>query len=285
MEQINYPYLVEILGNVTEKNAKTILDMQKLLLKKFIFGDKEILAFNEIWFEKEEIKADIEYYQLIQSLITTFIKHFSDKTSFKEDLLAKEIISLFIQTKYYSIYRDLIELSNILEHGERYYIEISFGLYILGVKKGTPINAMLVDTLKDFVLEEFIEDSKFASQIKSINYDIINESFMKGLKHLYYLIKSNGDDKAIRQQIMILINHEDQSFVSTNIENTDNEDKKSNMEAKNLQTISPIKEQNLNTENIEKKDTNSQGNIPSTKEKELLGKIELDKDKVRTKKK
>lgn len=53
---------------------------------------------------------------------------------------------------------------------------------------------------------------------------------------------------------MNLENPEDQSSVSTNVENIENEDKKLNEKIKNSQNVSPIKdEQNLNTEDNGKK--------------------------------
>ena len=283
MEQNNYLSLVKILGNVTKESDKTSLDNLKFLFKTFIFGDKDILNLNELWFEKEEIKVDKEYYQLIQSLITVFVKYFSDETSFKEDLLSKEIFSLFKNTKYFCLYNNLTELCYTLELGEEYYTEISCALYILGIKKGTPINAILIQILEDFAEDESVENSKFCTQIKSIKYETINDSFMNNLTLLYNLIKSNGDEEEIKQKLMNLENPEDQSSVSTNVENIEIEDKKLIEEKKNSQNISPIKdEQNLNAENNGKKNIDSQGdNSLIKKEKELLheNRSEMDKDK------
>ena len=77
---------------------------------------------------------------------------------------------------------------------------------------------------------------------------------MKNLKLLYNLIKSNGNEEEIKQILMNLENPEDQSSVSTNIENIENEEKKINEEIKNSQNISTNKnEQNLNAEDNEKK--------------------------------
>ena len=301
MEQNNYSRLVELLGNVKENNAITELDNLKVLFKKFMFGDKEVPSLHELWFEKEEIKADIEYYQLINSLVAAFIKHLSDEKSFKDDLLANEIFSIYKKTKYFFLYSYLVELSYILELGERYYTEISCALYILGVKKGTPLNAILIEILKDFTQDEFIEDSKFCSQIKSINYEVINESFMKNLLLLYKLIKLNGDEEKIKNQLVVLENPEDQSSISTNIENIDNEDKKLNEginidnegkklneEIKNFQATSPNKEkQDLNIENNEK-NNNLQGDTSLIiKEKDILEKKKLtihkDKEEIKNK--
>ena len=105
MEPNKYSRLIEILANIREENAETLSNKIKFLFKNFIFGDKEIRTFHELWFEGDEIQTDKEYYQLIQSLIDTFINHFSDEKSFKEELLVKEIISILRNTKYFCSYR------------------------------------------------------------------------------------------------------------------------------------------------------------------------------------
>ena len=249
MEQNNYLSLVKIFGNATKENDKTNLDKLKFLFKTFIFGDKKIFSLNQLWFEKDEIKVDIEYYQLIQSLITIFIKYFSDEASFKEDLLSKEIFSLFKKTKYFCLYQNLLEICYIFELREEYYTEISCALYILGIKKGTPINDILVGFLEDFAENELVENSKFSSQIRKIKYDTINNSFMNNLKLLYNLIKSNGHEEEIKQKLLALENHEEKNSDYTNIEKTGNEDKKLKEEIKNFQNIL-----NIDSPAIRKKD-------------------------------
>ena len=249
MEQNNYLSLVKIFGNATKENDKTNLDKLKFLFKTFIFGDKKIFSLNQLWFEKDEIKVDIEYYQLIQSLITIFIKYFSDEASFKEDLLSKEIFSLFKKTKYFCPYQNLLEICYIFELREEYYTEISCALYILGIKKGTPINDILVGFLEDFTENELVENSKFSSQIRKIKYDTINNSFMNNLKLLYNLIKSNGHEEEIKQKLLALENHEEKNSDYTNIEKTGNEDKKLKEEIKNFQNIL-----NIDSPAIRKKD-------------------------------
>ena len=233
-----YQQLVEILGNVKENNALTELDVIKLLFKKIVFGGSQIPAMKELWFEREEIKADEEYYQLIISLISVFIMQKKKKKSFDEKLLAKEIFSVFQNTKYFCLYINLIEISKLFDLGEQYYIEISCGLYILGNKKGTPANEYLIEKLKDFTQEKIIKDSMFYTKIKTINYETINENFMKNLLLLYNLIISKEDAEKIKCQIKMLENSEEYkdqrlSSVSTNFENIDNEERKIKGEAKN----------------------------------------------------
>ena len=278
-----YQQLVEILGNVKENNALTELDVIKLLFKKIIFGDSQIPAMKELWFEREEIRADEEYYQLIISLISVFIMHFSDKKSFDEKLLAKEIFSVFQNTKYFCLYINLIEISKLFDLGEQYYIEISCGLYILGNKKGTPANEYLIEKLKDFTQEKIIKDSMFYTKIKTINYETINENFMKNLLLLYNLIISKEDAEKIKCQIKMLENSEEYkdqrlSSVSTNFENIDNEERKLNGEAKNSENTSPIKEEE-NPEKIKENEKKNKGdNSLIKKEKKSLEKINITMD-------
>lgn len=73
-------------------------------------------------------------------------------------MLAKEIFSLFKKSKYFWLYHNLIKISYILELGEEYYTEISCALYILGIKKETPINAILIGILEDFTQDELVEN-------------------------------------------------------------------------------------------------------------------------------
>ena len=88
----------------------------------------------------------------------------------------------------------------------------------------------MIEILKDFSKKEIIKESRYDSQIKSINYENISETFMKNLFLLYNFIMSKADEQKIMSQIKMLENPEDLkdqrlSSVSTNFESTDNDDK------------------------------------------------------------
>ena len=102
MDQGKYQQLVNSVRDINEKNANTEFDCLKPLFKKFVFGKKEIPAMQELCFKKKEIKGDAKYYQLIHSVISTFIIHCSDKR-LKADMLTKDIFTLFENTKYFNI--------------------------------------------------------------------------------------------------------------------------------------------------------------------------------------
>ena len=88
----------------------------------------------------------------------------------------------------------------------------------------------MIEILKDFSKKEIIKESRYDSQIKSINYENISETFMKNLFLLYNFIMSKADEQKIMSQIKMLENPEDLkdqrlSSVSKNFESTDNDDK------------------------------------------------------------
>ena len=62
MDSSKYSRIIQNLCNIREETAITLFDIVKSLFKKIIFGDKEIQTIHELWFEKEEIKVDKEYY-------------------------------------------------------------------------------------------------------------------------------------------------------------------------------------------------------------------------------
>ena len=67
----------------------------------------------------------------------------------------------------------------------------------------------MIEILKDFSKKEIIKESRYDSQIKSINYENICETFMKNLFLLYNFIMSKADEQKIMSQIKMLENPED----------------------------------------------------------------------------
>ena len=82
---------------------------------------------------------------------------------------------------------------------------------------------------------------------------------MKNFLLLFKFIKSNEDEAKIKHQIIMLENHDDQSSVSTYVENNDNDDKNLSEAMKNSVNTSSIKE--------EQNSYNVKGTIPPIEEK------------------
>ena len=259
MDNEKFQRLRKLLANADENNALTSLDMIKLSFKKVFLGNGEIQEINSLWFEKEEIKKDAEYYNLVCSLIDKFLEHCTAKNSFNVILFSKDVLSIIQKTKYFSIYSNLIEISKLFDVAEEYYIDIICSLYILGTKRETPVNEYFIDTLKDFSQDDIIKNSAYYSRIEAFKYEDINENLMKNLLILYNLIINKGDEEKIIAQISLVENPEgnkDQriSTLSTNFENIENEENKFDCGNKSSKNTSPIKDEDNPEENKKKKE-------------------------------
>jgi MoxR-like ATPase len=74
-------------------DLESINQLSPAFLNRFdiIFLENQIVEKKSIWFEKDEIKQDSEYYEVIMKIIDSFLKYCSDKEAFKIELLSKEI--------------------------------------------------------------------------------------------------------------------------------------------------------------------------------------------------
>ena len=90
MKEEKYQKLNDILSNIDENELEKY-ERVKYLFKRFIFLENQIVEKKSIWFEKDEIKQDSEYYEVIMKIIDSFLKYCSDKEAFKIELLSKEI--------------------------------------------------------------------------------------------------------------------------------------------------------------------------------------------------
>ena len=90
MEEEKYKELLNILSNINE-NELDEYEQIKLLFKRFIFLGNEIIEKNNIWFERDEIKKDSEYYNVIKLMIDRFLNNCVNKEAFHVEVLSKEI--------------------------------------------------------------------------------------------------------------------------------------------------------------------------------------------------
>lgn len=81
---------------------------------------------------------------------------------------------------------------------EVYFIEIISGLLCLGHKKESAINRFFVDYIKELILHERIQNSKYLSLLKEIHYQNIDQEFLHDLNTLLSLILYNGNEEKIK---------------------------------------------------------------------------------------
>ena len=271
MEQEKFIAFINVVSDMDEMPEQNKLLPIKMLFKQFFLDKEEISDFKELWFEQEEIKKDDEYYQAIISSINAFLNYCSDNKSFNDEKFAEEIKRIFQSKRFSVIYSSLIELSIMLDLGDKYYIEVICGLLSLGCKKGTHANKYLIETLEVFAEDPLISDSQYFNQIKTIVYENIDETFLKNLSTLFNFILSNEREDKIKIQINKIIENEEygnqrKSSVSTNIENLENDINDNKIEEKVI-CCAEKKKSLINAEIAEKQNNESFSMIT---EKELF---------------
>ena len=286
MDEEKYKKLHDILSNIDE-NEYEKYEQVKYLFKRFIFLENQIVDKKSLWFEKDEIKQDSEYYEVIIKIIDSFLKYCFNKEAFKVEQLSKEINNIFLNSKFWIYYFNIMEISKILGLFEENFTEIASGLLCLGFKKESEIYSSFVETIKEFVLDERIQNTRYSSLLVDIDYQNIDGAFLSNLNSLLSLILNNANEENIKLVIKKLKKAEDLkeqriSSVSTNFENNGSEENKfevdNNKKGQQLVSISqnsPLIQQEslLNSQNsplIQQESLLNSQNSPLIQQENLL---------------
>ena len=202
MEEVKYKQLLKIFS---EDNVYALDEYEdiKSLFKRFLFLGNENIEKENIWIEKDEIKKDSEYYNVIKLILDIFINSSLNKISFSVKDLAKEINDIMQKSKFSIYYNNILEISKKLDLSIENYTEIMCGLLCLGFKKESGFNRTFIETIKKFyILDEMIQKTKYSCLLNDIDYANIDEDFLSNLNSLLSLILENGSE----EEIKILIN-------------------------------------------------------------------------------
>ena len=123
-----------------------------------------------------------------------------------------------------------MEISKMFGLAEKYFVEIICALLCLGYKKESGLHNSFVDCIKEFILDERIQNSKYSPLLQNIDYQNIDKEFLSNLNSLLNLILKNEDEEKIYSLIKKLKKTEEYkeqriSSVSTNIEINEEENK------------------------------------------------------------
>ena len=75
------------------------------MFRNFIFPGNKIPENKNIWFEKDKIKKDSEYYETIIKIIDIFLKYCLKEESFSLISLSEEINNIFVNSKFFEYYK------------------------------------------------------------------------------------------------------------------------------------------------------------------------------------
>jgi len=223
-------------------------------------GNENIPNLKELWFEKDEIKNDDNYYNIIISLVNIFTKYCDNVQSFIPPQMTQEINKLFKASVFLNYYENMVKISKMFDLEEDNFSEISCALYCLGFKKSSPINKILISILKEFVEELSVIDSSYTSRLKAINIEIIDEVFMNRLTDLFELILRKEKKEIIESLMNYFENPENSKIQRTNTISTEVDENHNNCNNSSFPSreISKVELQNTNIKKIRKESNSSQ---------------------------
>lgn len=187
MNQEKYKAVMNILSdkdqNSIDEIRGNILDIMKSLIGETNSKDKNIL-----WFERDNIKCDKDYCQIISSYFDIIILYFDKNKSFDFKKFSKEILYIAENNKYSTIFKLTRELFRKLDSSEEIFYDLYWSVFFLGFKKDSPLNSIFVENLKEISQYEKVINTNYSKYISEFNFNNINESFLIDLNNFIDLI-------------------------------------------------------------------------------------------------
>ena len=187
MNQEKYKAVMNILSDKVQNSIDeikgNILDIMKSLIGETNSKDK-----NTLWFERDNIKCDKDYCQIISSYFDIMILHFGKNKSFDFKKFSKEILCFAENNKYSTIFKLTRELFRKLDSSEEIFYDLYWSVFFLGFKKDSPLISIFVENLKEISQYDKVIYTNYSKYISEFNFNNINESFLKDLNHFIDLI-------------------------------------------------------------------------------------------------
>ena len=280
--------LKAILFAISEENSKNEEGENIKIVLNSLIGEN-VKTVNDLWFEAKDIKEDLEYYNIILSLIDLFLESLTSEQKIDLKILSEKIVSTLKNSKFFEYYTLTRAIFLKIDQEEKFYYDIYCSICCLGFKKGSLLNRELVYNLKDLCQYEQFQKSIYSKEIANFNFNNIDVEFLKNFNDfIEYALISPSNEKNISEIIAKLTNKDEEKstqneIVDKNISLTEmNEndkiiDKKlnSNIETAEIEDISNNEETETTEKEIEKdsyekfisdyKEKNDEGNIISMK--------------------
>ena len=265
--------LKKILFAISEENKKNEEGENIKIVLNSLIGEN-VKKANDLWFEVKEIKEDVDYYNIIISLIDLLLESLTSNQDVDIPLLAEKIINVLKNCKYSEYYNLTRKIFLAIDQGEKSFYDIYCSVCCLGFKKNSLLHRELEYNLKDLSEYDQFQNSVYSKEFENFNYENINIEFLNNFNDFIECIlngESNG--KNINEIITKLTDKNNKE------DNSKNEivDKKNSLS--NNKLISTLEtneiEQDSNNEEIDKdiyekfisnfKDLENEGNNISMK--------------------
>ena len=208
--------LKKILFAISEENKKNEEGENIKIVLNSLIGEN-VKKANDLWFEVKEIKEDVDYYNIIISLIDLLLESLTSNQDVDIPLLAEKIVNVLKNCKYSEYYNLTRKIFLAIDQGEKSFYDIYCSVCCLGFKKNSLLHRELEYNLKDLSEYDQFQNSVYSKEFENFNYDNINIEFLNNFNDFIECIlngESNG--KNINEIITKLIDKNNKENNSKN---------------------------------------------------------------------
>ena len=186
--------LKKILFAISEENKKNEEGENIKIVLNSLIGEN-VKKANDLWFEVKEIKEDLDYYNIIISLIDLLLESLTSNQDVDIPLLAEKIVNVLKNCKYSEYYNLTRKIFLAIDQGEKSFYDIYCSVCCLGFKKNSLLHRELEYNLKDLSEYDQFQNSVYSKEFENFNYDNINIEFLNNFNDFIECIlngESNG---------------------------------------------------------------------------------------------
>ena len=186
--------LKKILFVISEENKKNEEGENIKIVLNSLIGEN-VKKANDLWFEVKEIKEDVDYYNIIISLIDLLLESLTSNQDVDIPLLAEKIVNVLKNCKYSEYYNLTRKIFLAIDQGEKSFYDIYCSVCCLGFKKNSLLHRELEYNLKDLSEYDQFQNSVYSKEFENFNYDNINIEFLNNFNDFIECIlngESNG---------------------------------------------------------------------------------------------
>ena len=186
--------LKKILFAISEENKKNEEGENIKIVLNSLIGEN-VKKANDLWFEVKEIKEDVDYYNIIISLIDLLLESLTSNQDVDIPLLAEKIVNVLKNCKYSEYYNLTRKIFLAIDQGEKSFYDIYCSVCCLGFKKNSLLHRELEYNLKDLSEYDQFQNSVYSKEFENFNCDNINIEFLNNFNDFIECIlngESNG---------------------------------------------------------------------------------------------
>jgi len=186
--------LKKILFAISEENKKNEEGENIKIVLNSLIGEN-VKKANDLWFEVKEIKEDVDYYNVVVSLIDLLLESLTSNQDVDIPLLAEKIVNVLKNCKYSEYYNLTRKIFLAIDQGEKSFYDIYCSVCCLGFKKNSLLHRELEYNLKDLSEYDQFQNSVYSKEFENFNYDNINIEFLNNFNDFIECIlngESNG---------------------------------------------------------------------------------------------